>query len=104
MDLHDFDDVAESYDLYAPILTGGDAGLVDFHLELARQYGQNGILDITCGTGALLLPYIAQGYLVTGIDISAAMLAVLEGKLAGLPKEVRARANLVCADMKSFSV
>jgi SAM-dependent methyltransferase len=32
------------------------------------------------------------------------MLAVLARKLADLPGEVQARANLVCADMKSFSL
>jgi len=105
MDLHDFDDVAQNYDHYQPVLSGGaDSGLVDFHLVLARDYGQNGILDIACGTGATLLPFIQAGFRVTGIDISAAMLAVLQGKLAGLPEEVQARASLVNADMKSFSL
>jgi ubiquinone/menaquinone biosynthesis C-methylase UbiE len=105
MDLHDFDDVAQNYDRYQPVLSGGgDAGLEDFHLELARDHGQHGILDIACGTGATLLPFINAGFRVTGVDISAAMLAVLQGKLALLPGEVQARARLVCADMKSFSL
>jgi SAM-dependent methyltransferase len=105
MDLHDFSDVAENYDRYLPCFPGGDTqAVVDFHLELAQQYGQQGILDIGCGTGATLLPLIQQGYTVTGLDLSAAMLTVLERKLTGLPPETRQRATLVCANMTRFSL
>ncbi len=102
MDLHEYEDVAENYDLYIPALNVGGGGLVEFHLGLAREYGGGGILDIACGTGATLLPLIEHGWRVTGVDLSAAMLAVLERKLAGLPQQVRARARLIHADMKTF--
>jgi len=105
MDLHDFSEIAENYDLYLPSLLGGsDDGVVQFHLNLAAQYGQSGVLDIACGTGATLLPLIETGYLVTGLDISQAMLDVLARKLAVLPGEVRERAFLVCANMTQIEV
>ncbi|MGE5222530.1 MAG: class I SAM-dependent methyltransferase [Omnitrophica WOR_2 bacterium] len=106
MDLHDFTDVAENYDLYVPELAGShEASKVLFHTGLAQEYGVvNGILDIACGTGATLIPLIQQGYTVTGLDLSSAMLAVLERKLAALPEETRQRARLVCADMTDFQL
>lgn len=39
------------------------------------------ILDVGCGTGRHLIPLVQAGYQVTGIDVSAAMLAELAKKL-----------------------
>jgi SAM-dependent methyltransferase len=104
MDLHDFSDVAENYDLYLPTLTTDQPSLEAFHLELAESYGAAGILDLACGTGAALIPLIQNGWHVTGLDLSQPMLDVLSAKLAALPAEVSARANLVCANMAQFSL
>jgi len=55
MDLHDYKDVAENYDSYVEAMLGsneGYEGFLDFYLELARQYGSGGVVDIACGTGA----------------------------------------------------
>ncbi len=30
-------------------------GFKDFYLDLAREYGKDGVIDIACGTGAGLL-------------------------------------------------
>lgn len=105
MDLHDFSDVADNYDLYLPAIPGIDeTSLVAFHLELAQMHGAAGILDIACGTGATLIPLIQHGYRVTGLDLSGAMLAVLSRKLEALPREVAQRARLVCANLTDFQV
>jgi SAM-dependent methyltransferase len=102
-DLHDYMDVAENYDRYVLAIPGGDdASVVDFHLDLAKEYGKNGILDIACGTGTTLIPLIQNGYKVTGIDVSAAMLTVLRQKISKLPPIIKKRASVVCADMKDF--
>jgi ubiquinone/menaquinone biosynthesis C-methylase UbiE len=102
-DLHDYWDVAENYDRYVVALPGGDdTSVVDFHLELAQQYGGSGILDIACGTGVTLIPLIQNGYQVTGIDVSEAMLSVTRQKISMLPPIIQQRVNLVCANMKDF--
>ncbi|MCL5997566.1 MAG: class I SAM-dependent methyltransferase [Chloroflexi bacterium] len=103
MDLHDFTDVAENYDFYIPGISGADDdGVVAFHTELARVYGAQGILDIACGTGVTLIPLIQQGYHVTGIDISSAMLNVLQRKLSSLPQDIQNNARLICASMTEY--
>jgi SAM-dependent methyltransferase len=106
MDLHDYQDVAESYDEYILSLTSIDhqEDVVEFHSDLAKKYGHQGIIDLGCGTGATLIPLIQAGYRVTGIDISQAMLDVLQGKLDGLPDDVRRNAATLCASMSDFDL
>lgn len=100
MDLHDYQDVAEDYDYYLRAMAPGRAEEVArFHLELAREYGQQGVVDIGCGTGVVLLPLVEAGYRVVGVDLSSAMIDVLRHKLADLPGDVAARAQLLCANM-----
>ena len=50
MDLHDFDDVAENYDLYLEEMYRSEdnhAGCLDFYLEFAREYGKIEYTDIS---------------------------------------------------------
>jgi len=49
--------------------------------ELIGQYGQP-VLDLACGTGRLLLPYLRLGLDVDGCDLSADMLALCREKAA----------------------
>ena len=52
-DLHDYSDVAENYDLYLDVMNNNEAnhsGFLDFYLDFAKEYGENGVIDIACGT------------------------------------------------------
>jgi ubiquinone/menaquinone biosynthesis C-methylase UbiE len=103
MDLHDYENVAENYDLYVDIVCPEGSALneklcVDFHLDLARMYGDKGILDIGCGTGYTMIPLLEKGYNTTGLDISEEMINVLGKKLVN--KELKA--DLICSDMAEF--
>lgn len=51
-----------------------DAPEIAYYQKLIEQYGQPA-LDVGCGTGRLLLPYLRAGLDVDGCDISADMLA-----------------------------
>jgi len=105
MDLHDYSDVAENYDYYLARISGqDDASTVAFHLDLAKEYGHEGVLDVGCGTGATLLPLLEYGFQVTGLDISEAMLDVLRQKFSTYAGPVQERARLVCSDMAHFDL
>jgi 2-polyprenyl-3-methyl-5-hydroxy-6-metoxy-1,4-benzoquinol methylase len=50
-----------------------------FYLDLIKRYGQP-VLDVGCGTGRLLLDYLAQGIDIDGVDNSPEMLAICRQK------------------------
>ncbi|WP_017728430.1 class I SAM-dependent DNA methyltransferase [Halalkalibacterium ligniniphilum] len=64
------------------------------------------LLDLGCGTGQLLLPLLEAGYDVTGVDISANMLAVAKEKLlqAGYDPLLVQRDMRELSDLGSFDV
>jgi SAM-dependent methyltransferase len=89
-----FDD-GDAYDL---VLSGIPFGL-DFYVALARE--TNGpVLDIACGTGRILLPCLAAGVDIEGLDLYEPMLKRLRTKAAALNLSPR----LHQADMCDFSL
>lgn len=54
----------------------------DFYLSCLGKYGVSGkrILDLACGTGSITVPLAERGFAVTGIDLSAEMLALAQKK------------------------
>ncbi len=56
------------------------------------------ILDLACGTGVMTLQMAKAGYRVTGVDLSAEMLAVADQRLRSTGQTAR----LVAADMRDF--
>lgn len=82
-DLHDYHDVAENYDLYLDAMYSSEdnhAGFQAFYLDFARKYGTDGVIDIACGTGAVLLYLAEHGIYADGTDLSEAMCHVAEEK------------------------
>ncbi|HZG65094.1 MAG TPA: class I SAM-dependent methyltransferase, partial [Herpetosiphonaceae bacterium] len=54
-----------------------------FYLDAIGRFGLP-VLDVGCGTGRLLLDYLAQGIDVDGVDNSPEMLALCRAKAATL--------------------
>lgn len=54
-----------------------------FYLDLIQTYGQP-VLDVGCGTGRLLLDYLAQGIAIDGVDNSPNMLDICRHKAIAL--------------------
>lgn len=84
MNLPDFEYkglIAQAWD----VLRGDTSNWADrfFYLDLIRKYGQP-VLDIGCGTGRLLLDYLAQGIDIDGVDNSPDMLALCQQKAGAL--------------------
>ena len=83
MDLHDYEDVANNYDNYLEVMHSKENtydGFQEFYEKLAQEYGAGGIIDIACGTGAVLLNLAAKGYDVCGMDLSGAMVEAAKKK------------------------
>lgn len=69
-DLHNLMDVEENYDYYfAAMYSYGQNynGQNEFYLDLAGQYGDGGVVNIDCGTGAPLLHLADNGF---DVDVS----------------------------------
>ena len=56
-----------------------DAPEIDYYRHCIEQYGQPA-LDVACGTGRLLRPYLRAGLDVDGVDISTDMVALCRQK------------------------
>ena len=50
----------------------------EFYLELARKYGAGGVVDVACGTGAVLLYLAQRGIEIDGTDLSGEMRLLAE--------------------------
>ena len=91
------------FDAHAPVydemdFTKNTVAEVDFLLEeLSLKQGAS-ILDIGCGTGRHAIELAKRGYVVTGIDVSARMLA----KAAEKAKAAGVKVNLIRADATQF--
>ena len=102
MDLHDYQDVAENYDRYLEVMYAHDdhhENFQEFYLSLARKYGAGGVVDVACGTGAVLLYLAERGIEIDGTDLSAEMCKVAAAKADAMDL----RLNIIPADMTAFS-
>ncbi len=101
MDLHDYKDVAENYDNYLEAMyetNDNHEGFCEFYLELSKRYGQGGVVDIACGTGAVLLYLVRHGIEADGTDLSAEMCRVAKEKA----EKMGLNLNVYPADMTEF--
>jgi SAM-dependent methyltransferase len=85
---------------YDPAYGAIDLVDVPFYLDLAREIG-GPVLEIGSGTGRVLLPIARAGIEIHGLDLSRAMLEVLEAKLQREQEEIRSRITLHAGDMRS---
>ena len=102
MDLHDYQDVAENYDRYLEVMYAHDdhhENFQEFYLSLARKYGSGGVVDVACGTGAVLLYLAERGIDIDGTDLSEEMCKVAAAKADAMGL----RLNIIPADMTVFS-
>jgi SAM-dependent methyltransferase len=74
---------------------------VRFYRMLADERG-GPILDLACGTGRLMLPLLADGHVVVGVDHAPAMLARAAARVARLAPRRRRRALLVRGDLRAL--
>jgi ubiquinone/menaquinone biosynthesis C-methylase UbiE len=61
------------------------------------------VLELACGTARTALTLAEKGFDITGVDISAGMLAVARRKAAARPASVRDRLTLIEQDMSQLN-
>ncbi len=92
------------YDLIAPFYDIEHAQFgedLDMYRNFAELSGGK-ILELACGSGRVLLPLAQDGYVVTGVDTSAAMLAIARDRLQ--ESGLSARATLVQQDISALNL
>lgn len=97
VDITVFDRFAPYYDADYRHYTDDLAAIAD----LAAEEGDP-ILELGCGTGRALIPLAVAGHMVTGVDISPALLGVARGKFQGA--SYAARITLCEADLRTFDL
>jgi SAM-dependent methyltransferase len=94
-----YETIARYYDQLHHSLTA-DLGFIR---ALVQERG-GPVLELGCGSGRILLPLAQDGWQVTGIDNSLAMLALARERLAGLPDDVARRVTLFEGDIRELAV
>ena len=89
-----------TYDHLEIVKSRADIG---FYVDLACRSG-GPILELGCGTGAVLLPIARAGIDVAGVDAASPMLDRCRVKLVREPQRVRRHVELVHADMRRFDL
>lgn len=92
-----YDNLAPYYDEFMDFMEYDDEAKALHYL--IEDVGAKLILDLGAGSGGHLLPLLRNGHKVDALDISAAMLEVLSGKLRGQGLKTR----LFQGDMTSFA-
>jgi SAM-dependent methyltransferase len=81
---------------------------INFYRRLAdnrMQFAPAGpILDLACGTGRLLIPWLRDGHQVVALDRSALMLAAARRRVARLSQSRRQRSLIVQSDLRGFAL
>jgi len=95
-DLYAFGDV---YDQMVSHYTADIA----FYVQQAQK-AEPPVLELACGTGRVLIPTAQAGVPIWGLDLTPAMLARAERKIAALPAGVQARITIGQGDMRYFNL
>jgi len=76
---------------------------IPFYVEMAKSVG-GPAMELGCGTGRILIPIAEAGVEITGLDLSADMLAIAKQKISALHKDIQKRIILIKDDMKNFKL
>ena len=92
-----------AYDAFYAVGAPPIAGDIAFYDRLARAAG-GAMLELGCGTGRIALALAQAGLSVTGVDISAGMLALARRKSERLAAAANSRLALVEGDMAQLDL
>ncbi len=78
--------------------------VADLHASAPAARSTAPLLDLGCGTGRVLVPLARAGEQITGVDDSAALLAVTRDKLDAAGAATGKRVDLVQADLRTLAL
>lgn len=94
---------ARAYNMFWPGFAVETAPwLLEFHADAPIAQTNRNVLDLCCGTGQLAWAFLKDGYRVTGIDSSAAMLDIARENVR--PFVEAGQASFLQADAARFSL
>jgi SAM-dependent methyltransferase len=91
--------------VFYDVVTAADTRLlgdIDIYAGLVPEGGS--VLELGAGAGRVAFELAGRGHPVTGVDLSPAMLAKAEARLAGAPPEVAGRLAFRRGDMTSLDL
>jgi ubiquinone/menaquinone biosynthesis C-methylase UbiE len=96
-----YDAVAESYASLLPDASfeaPADLGMIEAFVGHVTEAPARPVVDAGCGTGRMTRLLASLGVAVSGVDLSAGMIAVARRTSPGIPFEVADLSELPCAD------
>jgi SAM-dependent methyltransferase len=94
---------AEGFADFWNVYTGHDVGDIPYYQRLLPGPGAR-VLDLGCGSGRIGIALARDGALVDGIELSSAMLALVDANLATETEEVKKRLRFFKANICDFSL
>ena len=86
---------------YYDTLNADQVDDIPLYLELA-EIATGPVLDVGCGSGRILFPFLAAGHEAHGIELESAMLALAENRAMSLSPAARARLSLFHGDATQY--
>jgi ubiquinone/menaquinone biosynthesis C-methylase UbiE len=97
-----YDSFARIYDLQHQSFTNDVAMYI--HLARANVSADKRVLEIGCGTGRLMMPLVAAGFNVVGVDESQGMLNIAQVHLESVVTATKGRYDLIAADARTLAL
>jgi SAM-dependent methyltransferase len=94
----------QTYDPFARYYDADFSDYLDdlhFYRELGRRTG-GPLLELMCGTGRVLAPLAADGFTITGVDSSPAMLALARERIEA--QKLGSKATLIEGDVRDVAL
>ncbi len=75
---------------------------VDFYLKTAKKYGKDGVLEIGCGTGRVLIEIAKKGIPIDGLDPNKRRIDICKKKVSSLVADVRQNISLSVCTIQDY--
>ena len=75
---------------------------LNFYLKTAQEYGKDGVLEIGCGTGRILIEIAKLGIPIDGVDPNKRRMEICQEKVSSLAPDIRQRVSLSVCTVQDY--